>query len=406
MNSFDAFIIGGGLAGLSCGKRLLSETSLQLGLTEIPKSENNNPARITFRDIIHNHDLTDCISAQYRSFGEFSYHGARAVHNFPDSPFVLLDYNQACAKILNQLKLSNNFRYYSNKVIDIINTENFVVIEFDTGKRVKTKLLIDASGTSHLVLNKYDLNQPALYSHSFGRSYLGCHNEDIDSAYFIASSVDYGSGGGWFYPMGRDRASVGFAMITNSSHFPKREIRGKFLNAIREVFPINRYLADARPQQYEIGTIPIQRAKQFYRDNILIVGDAAGQATPWTCMGIEPALKSSDLLVNTAKEAFKKNDFSSSLLCEYQKSWDQENKVAYDIMNNFEIKMWFWGEDIWDFIIEKDLDNLTASQFLNRIRYNELYTKSKLINLFRWGCFRMRHFHERKKYKQHKSTYE
>ena len=74
-------------------------------------------------------------------------------------------------------------------------------------------------------------------------------------------------------------------------------------------------------------------------------------------------------------------------------------------MDDFKVKMWFWGEDVWDFIIEKDLNNLTAQQFLNRIRYNEQHIKPKIITLFRWVIFRIKHFHKRKKYKQHKTIY-
>jgi len=405
MNTFDVFIIGGGLAGLNSGRRLLSETSLQIGLTEIPRPKENNPARITFKDTVLNYDLSDSILAEYTSFGEFSYHGARTIHKFHDKQFVSLDYNKACTRILNLLKLGKNFYYYTKKVSGIEVLDNFVIIHFYTGDKVKTKLLIDASGTSHLVLNKYNLPKPSLYSHSFGRSFIGCCNENIDEAYFIASSVDYGSGGGWYYPINRDRTSVGFAMITNTPSSPTKEIKEKFLKAIHEVSPINRYLAEAQPQQYETGAIPIQRAKNFYRDRMLIVGDAAGQATPWTCMGVEPALKSSDLVVDTVKEAFRKNDFSLVLLSRYQTIWEEENKIAYDIMDNFKVKMWFWGEDVWDFIIEKDLNNLTPEQFLKRIRYNEKNFETKMITLLKWGSFRIKHFRERKKYKQHKTTH-
>ena len=61
LNTFDVFIIGGGLAGLNSAKRLLLETPLQIGLTEIPGSKNNNPARITFKNTILNYDLSDSI---------------------------------------------------------------------------------------------------------------------------------------------------------------------------------------------------------------------------------------------------------------------------------------------------------------------------------------------------------
>ena len=118
-------------------------------------------------------------------------------------------------------------------------------------------------------------------------------------------------------------------------------------------------------------------------------------------MGVEPALQSSDLATNTANKALDENNFSLDLLSEYQQSWEKINKDTYDHIEKQKIKIWFLGEEVWDFILEEDLNSLSSLQFYNRVRYNKHLMPNPLA-LFRWLIFRIKHFRDWKKYKQHK----
>jgi len=396
----DVIVIGGGLAGLNSAYRLLENEKLKVVLVEKQRSSRNNPARFTFDDVVNKYNLDDCVLAAYNGFGMLTYNGAKTLHRYENKIFVALDYNKSCIKIFNKIKIKKNFNYYNGRVTDIYRSDKYINVKLLTGEIFQSQLLIDASGKTHLAHNILGEQSPKLYSHSFGQTFVNCNNENISDAYFIGSSVDYGSGGGWFYPLGKKKASVGFALITESSRFPKEILTKKYNKGIREVHPVCDYLSKAKAIQYEVGTIPIQPVSKFYFDRILVVGDAAGQATSWTCMGIEPALENSDFAAYIARKAFDKNDFSSNLLSEYQDLWERENKKTFNHIEKQKTKIWFLGEEVWDFIVEKDLNLLSSSEFLERIRYNK-HLMPTFRALFRWILFRIKHYKDWKKYKQH-----
>jgi len=397
---FDVFIIGAGLAGLNVARLIANQTKLSVGIMNKGAYNTNNPLRITFMDVLKEYGLDDCIVAKYNSFCVFSYHQAKSKHYFKDNIFAALDYNKAKSKLLNLLQSNNNLIFFEDQASSIRKCSDWIEIKSEKNNLIKTRVLIDASGISHFVANNYGLEKPHLYSHSYGNFFTNCLNNNDNTPCFVASSLDYGSGGGWFYPIGQDKASVGFAIITDSVIFPEQLVKHNFERAIQEVKPINTYLKQAVPSNDEYGTIPIQIIGKLTLDRILIVGDAAGQATPWNCMGIEPILRASDIVASVLKEAFKANDFSNSFLRSYQQKWEIINKKTYDNVNTKKVKIWFFPEDVWDFIIECDLNSLTPDQFINRTRYNSVLMP-KVISWIKWVLFKIKIFHKRKKYKKH-----
>jgi len=399
MKKVDVLIVGGGLAGLSVARNIVKENLKVLIINKKPV-KNNNPARLTFKDTIDYYGLTNCALSEYNSFGIFSYHGAVSTHKFAKPTFVALDYKCACETIYNELKTFDNFSYQEEIVTNLEINDSSAIVSTNSGDHIAAEIVIDASGKNHLSLKTLNKKLPNLYSHSFGQSFVNCNNENVNEAFFIGATVDYGSGGGWYYPVGKTEASVGFALITEKADFPGKELKAKYLKGITEVEPVRSYLKDAKPTLYEFGTIPIISIDEFTDDRLLIVGDAAGQATPWMCMGVEPILKNSDMVSQSVINAFEAGRFKKDAFVDYQEKWNNQNKKAFAEVNKQDVKIWFFGEEVWDFILEKDLPKLTPQKLLDRIRYNA-HLMSPITGLFRWAIFRIKHFFEWSKFKSH-----
>ena len=58
-----------------------------------------------------------------------------------------------------------------------------------------------------------------------------------------------------------------------------------------------------------------------FSDNLLIIGDAAGQIDPLTGEGIQYAMDAAEIAAQTVKEAFEKNKFSKQFLKRYHRRW-------------------------------------------------------------------------------------
>jgi flavin-dependent dehydrogenase len=138
-------------------------------------------------------------------------------------------------------------------------------------------------------------------------------------------------------------------------------------------------LKDAKLESVEKGIIPVTYKKNLVSQNTIFVGDAAGMATNWTCMGIEPAIKYGKLAGRIAAEAILKDDLS--ILGAFQEAWDDDNKSTYDQF--YKNSATFWNENhyFWEWIIKNDLAYLSPVQLLDRIRRNEHLMKKRQIYL-------------------------
>jgi geranylgeranyl reductase family protein len=88
-----------------------------------------------------------------------------------------------------------------------------------------------------------------------------------------------------------------------------------------EPFLVNALGPEAEIEPMNAAPLRLGGVKKSYADNLLIVGDAAGQIDPLTGEGLQYAMDAGEMAAETIEEAFKKNDFSSKVLKNYQKKW-------------------------------------------------------------------------------------
>ena len=117
--------------------------------------------------------------------------------------------------------------------------------------------------------------------------------------------------------------------------------------------------------------------RQVY-DNLILVGDSAGQANPLVLEGIRYAIRFGEVAGKVAADAIKNNNTTEASLIPYEKEW----KKAIESKINSAIKVqnrWVGlSDDEWD----KELDiinELTADEFLDFIRAD--FGVAKMVKL-------------------------
>jgi geranylgeranyl reductase family protein len=77
------------------------------------------------------------------------------------------------------------------------------------------------------------------------------------------------------------------------------------------------------PKMEKMKAAPIRFGgiKKSYADNLLIIGDAAGQIDPLTGEGLQYAMDAAEIAANTIDKAFRKNKFHKRFLKQYQRQW-------------------------------------------------------------------------------------
>ncbi|MCL2890835.1 MAG: NAD(P)/FAD-dependent oxidoreductase [Methanomassiliicoccaceae archaeon] len=112
------------------------------------------------------------------------------------------------------------------------------------------------------------------------------------------------------------------------------------------------------------GIIPLGGIRRTYADNLLLIGDAAGQVKPISGGGLQPALRSSYCLSKTVNEAFDFNDVSGKFLSVYEKRWKDE--VGKELKNGYRLRKMYTGMSDRDLNkIFSAADNSNIKEILN-----------------------------------------
>jgi len=366
----DILIIGAGIAGLSAARAALRDSNLSIVLIEAKGPGSNNPSPLTFADVAESYEIQDCVKARYSNFTFHNYNGSLARFIFNRYPLVVLDYRKACVKIMSQIerRFGDRLICINGKATEVLQNDQEVSVLLEDGSEYEAKVLIDCSGKNKLIASQFTHNDIAYYSHVYGALFFNQPAVGRDTAFFLWPCKDFGTGGGWFYPLGDGSVSFGYASISTSAMADVIQLKENFRQALQKFEPYAGLLAHSDIETIESGTIPVTYCKRLTHRRVLIAGDAAGMATSWTCMGVEPALNYGALAGRLSAAAVLENNIDT--LNQFQITWDRENKMAYDAFaENAEM---FWTDDhyFWEWIIKNDLAYLTPEKVVGRMRSN------------------------------------
>lgn len=367
---YDIVVVGGGLAGLAAVVAIVQESDAAIALVEARGIGSNNPTPMTFIDVVEQFGLGDYVQGCYRQFTFHSSLGNRSTHVYDVPALVTFDYRSACVELLRRAQAAGNVTIVSDTASHLQRVANdHWQIHTAAGQTMTTPLLIDASGRGLFATQALNLPRPRMYSHCFGQILAGCVVPDPEEAFFLAPSDHFGNGGGWFYPLGDGRVSFGYATLSTAAAYPQQVVQERFFRARYEFAPYVDWLTNARIDHVEMGTIPVCPPRRFAYDGLMLVGDAAGQATIWSCMGSEPALVSGQLAGQAAADAYRGQDYSLATLRSYQRQWDRAYYRIYRQGALLVPVSWGQGEIIWNQQISL-FQQLNSQQMLARLRSN------------------------------------
>ncbi len=385
---YDIIIIGAGIAGLSAAYGITEKGNLSVAIIEGKGIGSSDPSPLTFADTLKAFDLVDCKKASYSTFTFQNYQGSSIRYSFKGSPLVVLDYEKACYKLFNKTQRAGNRVELINQVaLSFSQDRESVTIQLGDGKQLRSRIMIDCSGKRQFTITTLGDKPIAYYSHIYGATFSNPEDLEPNMGSFLWPYQEFGSGGGWFYPLKGAQVSFGYASISNSRVMDPQMLREKFHRALAKFEPYARRLQKAKLEKIESGWIPITYAEKLVHGRIVIAGDASGMATNWTCMGIEPALKYGALAGELSAEALAKDDLA--ILNEFQSSWAKENKATYDWVAKQAARFWKGNYHFWEWIIKNDLAFLTPSQVLERMRRNKYLPKKHQV-LFRAAKYKIR----------------
>lgn len=122
---------------------------------------------------------------------------------------------------------------------------------------------------------------------------------------------------GWIIPTGERRVRVGIGCNVGNGARPL-DLYRRLASDHEDLF------GDIEPGRFYGGTIPLQFAPKSYADNVVLVGDAAGQVKPFSGGGIFTGLVAARHAAQAIRKAFQRDDFSAKSLAPYERHWKRE----------------------------------------------------------------------------------
>ncbi len=240
------------------------------------------------------------------------------------------------------------------KVLDAVKKE-FWTIKCSDNSEFKTKILIDATGSSAFLSEKLNLNKR--YTTIIGMQY---ELKDIpEEGYldFYLWPKMAPEGYLWMIPKSNGRANVG---LTTTE-------RNKAKTFLDEFMKQKNWENKVKVKTFG-GLIPISGAvEKTFDDGLILVGDAAGFASPLFEGGTSLSLTSGKFAAQIAKKAVEQKNYSKEVLAEYETLWRKEFP-AYDKIMKGKNALYNLTEEELNFIGKFMPKNISQVSFMERIQ--------------------------------------
>ena len=184
------------------------------------------------------------------------------------------------------------------------------------------------------------------------------------------------AGYAWIFPTSKNTARIGVGIGKPDSDVDPTVRLNELID--KKIGPI-KDLGNIEKIEFHYGLIPNDGlSRKTVYDNLILVGDSAGQANPLVLEGIRYAIRFGEVAGKVAADAIKNNNTTEASLIPYEKEW----KKAIESKINSAVKVqnrWVGlSDDEWD----KELDiinELTADEFLDFIRAD--FGVAKMVKL-------------------------
>ena len=214
---------------------------------------------------------------------------------------------------------------------------------------IKAKIVVGADGPESRVGRWGGLKtavKPKNMESGIQFEMVGLEMEDPDVLEFYFGSVAPG-GYAWIFPKGDDIANVGLGIVSTVTDKSAYEHLVEFVKNCPAT-------QNAQPVELNVGGDPVGgMTKTLVKDNLMIVGDAAGHVNPLTGGGIITALEAGMYAGEVAAAAVKEDNYTEKRLKEYQEKCKKEIGDSFD--------KYLKTKDYLLSLSDSDLDSIAAA---------------------------------------------
>lgn len=366
---YDVVVVGGGPAGSSAAFAA-AKNGVKVALLEKEKSiaQSVRTSGVTWLKDVEKFEIpSDC----YNKIRNYSFCSPNNQVSMSDSEprAVVLDVRKTYQWLAQQATKKGADVFVMTTVNGVITNEQGKISgvkAFSEDDCVfNAKIVIDASGFQSVVAKSMGI---VTQWERFGAgAEYEAYAEHFDSeTWWLMVGQQYSPAGyAWIFPVNKEIVRIGVGVGKPESSVDPTERLKQLLET--KPGPIKN-LGKITPIEFHYGLIPNDGlSRKTVYDNLILVGDSAGQANPLVLEGIRYAIMFGRVAGEVAANAIKSGDTSERSLKKYEENWKKSIQTKINAASKVQSRWIGLSDEEWDKEIEI-IKELTPDEFIDFIK--------------------------------------
>ena len=367
---YDVVVVGGGPAGSSAAWAA-AKNGIKVALIEKEGSiaETVRTSGVTWIQNIKEFGIPENC---YNPIKNFSFCSPNNEVTISDSVprAAVLDVRKTYRWLANEAEKEGADIFIKTSINDVIKNDNGDIVGVSgTGPKgeitFRSKIIIDASGFSSTICKAMGF---ATQWERFGAgAEWEVKAEQVDSeTWWLMVGQQYSPAGyAWIFPLGDDIVRIGVGVGKPESNVDPTQRLKELMDT--KLGPIKK-LGKITPIEFHYGLIPndgLSRKTVF--NNLILVGDSAGQANPLVLEGIRYAIKFGRVAGKVSADCIKSGKTDRDALLPYEENWRKAIESKIKSASKVQDRWIGLSDEEWD----KELDiisELKSDEFLDFIK--------------------------------------
>jgi digeranylgeranylglycerophospholipid reductase len=258
--------------------------------------------------------------------------------------------------------------FTNTAVIDAQRVDDGILLKTTSAKEdvtFRAKIVIDASGFQTVVAKSLGVVTKWKRFGAGAEYEAEVENADPNTWWLMVGQEYSPAGYAWIFPLGENIVRIGVGVGKPESPADPTE---RLENLIEKRTGPIASLGKITPIEFHYGLIPNDGlTRKTVYDNLILVGDTAGQANPLVLEGIRYAIRFGRVAGNTASDAIAKSDASEKALQPYEEAWKKSIQSKINSAAKVQARWIGLSDQEWD----RELDiikELSVDEFLDFVK--------------------------------------
>jgi len=367
---YDLVIVGGGPAGSSVAYEA-SKNGIKVALLEKEETiaQSVRTSGVTWIQTIKEFGIPDDCYNPIKNYSFCSPNNEVTIRDtIPQA--AVLDVRKTYRWLAEQAKNEGADIFLKTNINNVIKNEDGDIVGVSGTSEegevtFHSKVIVDASGFSSTVSKAMGFVTQWERFGAGAEYEVKAENVDQETWWLMVGQKYSPAGYAWIFPVGKNIVRIGVGVGKPESQVDPTERLKELMDS--KIGPISK-LGKITPIEFHYGLIPNDGlSRKTVYNNLILVGDSAGQANPLVLEGIRYAIKFGRVAGKIASNAIKSGKTDETALYPYEENWKKDIQAKIKSAGKVQNRWIGLSDEEWD----RELDiikELKPEEFLDFIK--------------------------------------